>query len=47
MSDMWLSKWTEDITLNNEAAKNSTEFTEQKNMYLAVYVVIGVTQGMI
>ncbi|XP_046577436.1 multidrug resistance-associated protein 1-like isoform X2 [Haliotis rubra] len=45
-STTWLSKWTDDISLNNLTIlpSNSSERMEKNNYYLGIYGVLGVAQ---
>ena len=45
VSGIWLSKWTDDSTLNNNTLVNTSEFTETRDMYLGIYGGFSAAQG--
>lgn len=45
VSNLWLTNWTEDKTMQNSSLANSSSFAHKRDLYLGVYGGFGILQG--
>ena len=46
VSGIWLTRWTTDPIMNNMSYYNTSEYVNERNMYLGVYGGLGGLQGL-